>query len=256
MSQPLADAWAKYKRADAHADALHREVSLFSEADAIKIIHDGDLETGDYVFWVELLEEPPLREWGLTVGDILHNLHSALDSLAWQLTIAHYGRELTGSEAKSIYFPLSRCPSDFRGWAVLKHVTHGHRRLLQNVQPYQGGYELLSVLADLSRRDKHRAIHPTCLIDDDFSITAKAVRDCEVLRLVREPPGPLEDGRNLARVQGRTTGPEPEIEGEADLKCHVALSDRTPLQSLMDDMGKTVGRVLRTFEPTLSGVLL
>jgi hypothetical protein len=256
MNRPLADAWAKYKRADAHADALHREISVYRESDTVNIVHDGDPETGEYVFRVELSEEPPLRRWGLTVGDILHNLHSALDSLAWQLAIAFHSHEPSESDARSIYFPLATSPQTFASYGVLKQTLPMHRAILQDVQPYQGGYGSLRVLSELSRRDKHRAIHPTYLVDDNFRVELEAIHDSEITGVVYPSPGPLENGRELARVSGRTTGPKPAMEGKANLTCHIALSDGTPLQGLIDDMGKAVGRVLRKFEPTLSDVLL
>lgn len=257
MSRPLADAWAKYKRADAHADALYREVRAVAHRKLARITHDGEPETGDHVFRMQLLEEPPMQELGLTIGDILHNLHSALDALAWQLVVVHNrGTEPTDEIARSIYFPFARSPEAFPSFAVLKYVTCAHRAMLNEVQPYQRGYGSLLTLSRLSKRDKHCAIHPTYLVNEDFTLDAEAIRDCEILRVIHAPPGPFEDGRELARVQIRPTGPEPETEGKANLTGKVALSDGTFPQNLMDDMGKAVGRVLRLFEPTLSTVIL
>jgi hypothetical protein len=256
MSSPLADAWAKYKRADAHADALHREISVYRESDAVDIVHESDPQTRDYVFRVKVREPPPLREWGLTVGDVLHNLRSALDSLAWQLVILSTGTEPPEQIARKIYFPLAASPDSFFRRAVLEHVLPVHRDLMHDVQPYQAGYGALGTLDELSRQDKHRAIHPTYLIDDDFTLEPEAVRDCKILRVIYAPVGPLEDGGELARIQGESTGPESEVNGHANLTCHIALSDGTALQHLLDDMGKAVGRVLSEFEPTVSAVIL
>lgn len=50
---------------------------------------------------------------GDVIGDILHNLRSALDCLAWQLAITHLGREPTDKEAGIIYFPLADGPAKF-----------------------------------------------------------------------------------------------------------------------------------------------
>lgn len=253
MNDLLADAWAKYRRADAHADALHREIGIHRGRNVTNIVHEPDPETGDYIFRAQLSEEPPLQEWGLTVGDILHNLHSALDSVAWQLVLAgNGGAQPSEKVARSIYFPIAKTPDAFASFVVLKHVAPDHRELLGDVQPYKQGYEPLSTLAALSKLDKHRAIHPTFLLPDGFRLHVRAVSDCEILRIVHAPPGPLVDGRELARVQGRTTGPEPTFEGRANLRGRVCLGDGTPLQKLLDEMGVAVREVLRTFDPKLS----
>jgi hypothetical protein len=252
MNDLLADAWAKYRRADTHADALHREIGIHRDRNVTKIVHEPDRESGDYIFRAQVSEEPPLREWGLTVGDILHNLHSALDAVAWQLVLAHNGgAEPSDNVARSIYFPLARTPDTFPSFTVLKHVTQIHRDLLSDVQPYRPGYEPLLTLAALSKLDKHRAIHPTYLLPDNFRLRVEAVRDCEILRVIHAPPGPLVDGRELARVQGRTTGPDPTLEGRANLRGRVCLGDGTPLQKLFDEIGVAVREVLRTFDPKI-----
>jgi hypothetical protein len=252
----LADAWGKLQRANKHAGALHREVCAFRDSKAVRIAHGGDLEAGDYFFWVNLSEEPPLREWGLTVGDVIHNLHSALDCLAWQLTLIGPKGEPTEAEAKSIYFPIMRSLTAFRDHATLRHVTCTHRDMLQEVQPYQRGYGSLMFLRELSKRDKHRAIQPVYLIDDGFRLKTEAFSDCEITDTEYFAAGPLEHERKLARIQGRATGPEPKLDGKAKLSGKVTLSDGTPLQELLDEIVLVVAGILHEFEPTLSGVLL
>jgi hypothetical protein len=255
MRRPT-DAWAKMFWADRHADALYRESQAFTEGNAGRIAHDIEAHSSDHVFWLDLAKEPPLREWGLIAGDVLHNLRSALDCLAWQLARINYRGEPPESEAHRINFPIRTKSEDFASAAVLPHVTDTHRMMLGNVQPYRRGYEPLARLAVLSNRDKHRVIQPTFLMHEDFKVTAEAVRDCEIAKIINQPPGPFKHRRELARVQITPTGPEPETEGHAKLSGYIALSDGTRLQHLLDEIGCVVRTVLDYFEPTISDVLL
>lgn len=255
MARALADAWAKMLWADRHADALYCETSRTVERKTARIAHHIEPQTGDHVFWMKLSEEPPLREWGLIIGDVLHNLHSALDCVAWQLACIGLGREPTDREARGISFPIRKTAADFAA-ASLDHFTPTHRRMLGEVQPYQRGYDSLLTLRDLANRDKHRVIQPTYLMNEDFELTVSVVRDCEVVSVSRTPPGPFEDGRELARVQIVQTGPEPETEGHAKLSGFIALSDGTRLQHFIDQVGDVVRRIIREFEPTADGVVL
>ena len=252
----LEDSWKKLSRAQTHADALQKEGSTFEKSDAVGIVGDTNGQAGDQVIRLSLKEEPPLDKWGLIIGDILHNLHSALECLAWQLAIVHYGREPTDSEAKNIYFPLVKNPEAFRSHRIMPYITETHRKMLADVQPYQRGYEILSTLVILSNHDKHRIINPTFLVSDEFIIDVRPVRDGEVLRIVLEEPGPFVDGRKLARVQVRETGPKAEFENYCDLSAYIALGNGTPIQEVVSETRMLVEGILKDFEPTLSAHLL
>jgi hypothetical protein len=91
---------------------------------------------------------------------------------------------------------------------------------------------------------------------DDFEVTPVAVRDCEIAKTIRNRPGPFAHGHELARVQIIPTGPKPKTKGEAALAGVITLSDGTLLQDLIDSIGAVVRRILREFEPTISGKLL
>jgi hypothetical protein len=57
--------------------------------------------------------EPRLR-WGAMIGEIVHNLRSALDYVAWELTTLHQRRglgvHLTESQKRRVQFPVSEVP--------------------------------------------------------------------------------------------------------------------------------------------------
>lgn len=49
-----------------------------------------DANTSEWVVRFCVLEAPPLK-WGVLIGDVVHNLRSALDHLAWQLVLRNGG---------------------------------------------------------------------------------------------------------------------------------------------------------------------
>ena len=104
---------------------------------------------------------PPtvLVEWSVILGEILHNLRSALDHLVWQLVLAN--GQTPGRHNK---FPIF---ADHDKWLqekvkFLKGVSIRHEAMVGHLQPYTGGISLpfdvsmLKVLDELNNIEKHR----------------------------------------------------------------------------------------------------
>ena len=87
MSHPLDGAWAKYKRAQVHLKRLERHFSawLNTEPKPYELIPETDVEHNLTLVFMRALRDPPSERWAPMIGDCLHNLHSALDHLAFQL---------------------------------------------------------------------------------------------------------------------------------------------------------------------------
>lgn len=115
-------------------------------------------------FYAALHSSPPVHEWSLSFGDIIHNYRSALDALTWAM--AHLdGNKPSSNVAHKIYFPMKKTPESF--WAAanstLKSVPRDIIALMEMVQPYhvlpgqriEDGIAL--VLNQLDINDKHKA---------------------------------------------------------------------------------------------------
>lgn len=246
--QMFLDSRAKILRAEAHAQELFEVAAEFTQSKPALIKHEPDPATQDYIFYMDLVEEPPLLEWGTVVGDILHNLRSALDCLAWQLVRNHLQREPKSKEASKVYFPLADHPNAFAAHSLKGLVDSADLGRLEQVQPYQVGFEVLGTLGRLSNRDKHRVVQPAYLMNEDFKLSARPVRDCEITQVITAEPGPFAHRRELGRVKGRNTGPNPEIEGKATLSGYLGLEDGTKLGHLIDEMAQKVTEVIKLFE--------
>jgi hypothetical protein len=256
MTEPLAGAWAKVERADKQTRLLNREFRAFARGKTRRIAHGPDPESSDYIFWVEVVKETPVLRWGVRIGEIAHNLRSALDHLAWQLALAHLRREPTEKEASLIHFPIAKTKPDFNSFQVLAFISTDHADLLRPHQPYHGGGDPakhpLAVLQRLSNHDKHRVVQTTLAALSDFRMEVNPVRDCEITDRKYAPPGiALEQGAELARIQGRPTGPEPEFEGKANLSGHIAFRDGTVVGRELDAIRATAREVLDTFKDKL-----
>jgi len=110
--------------------------------------------------------------WGIAVGEIAHNLRSALDGLAWQLGLWNRKRqrELLTPFPK-LSFPIMTstgtlrtvAANDARVHSVLKDRLHpDHAKRVLNLQPYRrgngGARNVLALLEELNNSDKHRLL--------------------------------------------------------------------------------------------------
>jgi hypothetical protein len=82
-------------RARKHLEELHALIQEFMQGDPERTdsIGGADLHIdnikGKLTCDARIPDAPPVHKWGLVVGDVLHNLRSALDHLAWQLVLAN-----------------------------------------------------------------------------------------------------------------------------------------------------------------------
>jgi hypothetical protein len=159
----LAGVVEKFNRAKAQFDELRAEIDAWFTADPPPYSSLGDFDT-DAWEWVERFQvqrEPPLR-LGVILGDCLHNLRSALDHLAWRVTL------LDGSTPDGdTQFPIaSKSEQQFEKMADkrIPGLSPRHRSMIKSAQPFHRGTKAsghpLSVLADLSNIDKHHVVHP------------------------------------------------------------------------------------------------
>jgi hypothetical protein len=164
---PLDDCRLKIARAKEQFDSLRLEIIEFDKANPYVLHIQVDPQSGD-----ELLkcEQPPAfpRRWGVLVGELAHNLRSALDYLVGVL-IREGGGEPDGnaafpiSKSKDRYFRKNKRGVTYRD-RVLRGLSPEMKERIDALQPFQRGElayaDMLLGLADLSNRDKHRELRP------------------------------------------------------------------------------------------------
>ena len=144
MAEPsLAGVWAKIARADEHFQLLEREVAAFFDHDPQPIgtsVGYFDPESGWHLVYGIVKESPPPR-LGVILGDLVHNVRSALDHLVWQLVLWNGQTPTEGRRGTAFpAFPFAMSKNAWKGAkkGPLREVADHHRAVIQKVQPYKG----------------------------------------------------------------------------------------------------------------------
>jgi hypothetical protein len=237
--------WAKYERAMEQLTSLHKEVLAFGkQTNPYAIVSQEDKQRGHYVFRLKPAWPTNLQDrWGAIIGEIVHDLRSALEQLVWQLVLLNGGKT-----RKSHTFPIcDKEPSE--GFAVemrrkwksngrmcygpLCDISDDATTLIESCQPYKGpNGVLLSQLHKLWNIDKHRTLIPTILWGPAPEVKlTKAV-------LLSQPP---------ARFEGDTYVMEVfvAVDNDAPLDVHVDLEPHAPIDIALDEGREPVIEVLR-----------
>lgn len=282
----LNDAFDKLRWARQHFEALQREIKPFEESDKHHITVEVNADAGEYVFYVHDLEDPK-SDWGLLVGDCLHNARTALDYLIVQLYAL-----VTGVEpllVPRLVFPIATDPASFDPKSgktspsvveMRKHLAFsGYLARIEELQPYnvgnasiwgaKGGAPLqhglphaLRRLSALDNIDKHRVVHATWGRVDFLQsfYAAIAVPPGFVSLPSIWNTGPLEDGAEIGRWCFATPLPCEWEPAEMDMKrsfpLRVAIADDA-FYSVLDVLDLClwgVAAVLGLFAPVFDGL--
>src|SRR6266542_510008 len=159
-------------------------------------------KTGNQVYRASDVKHPPVG-WGVWIGEIVHNVRSALDGLVHQLAILNGAPAgARGTQFPIFLYPRTRIAqgekiAGFRdegtgtmgsGVRMIKLLRDEHKACIERLQPYQRGRggksNALYRLNEISNADKHRllqiagakvGISPIATVwgaDDDLSFAA------------------------------------------------------------------------------------
>jgi hypothetical protein len=265
----LASARDKVRWAKTHVDQLRSEMRDACDGEAPRVMRTTrkfDPDSERVLFIAERVPEMG-EDWGLLIGDALHNLRCALDHLWWQLAIDYLGREPTEKEAPRVQFPIIDAVEDWDGHRFLKLVEKQAADKAKTFQAYDrpdGTEAPLSVLGRLSNHDKHRELHPTFFVSTQHGFTSpdpSECRDCEIPNDGGDPPlweldisyGEDEPkvGDVVLGIRVVPTGPNPDIDTHPEITGQIALRSQDPVFPLMDKLGGLVTSVLSEFAPLL-----
>ncbi len=119
---------------------------------------------------------------GAIVGDVVHNVRTALDLMASELAA------IKGRSNKDVYFPIADAEATLdQRITSLKFTKAGDDAvaLLRTFKPYRGGGNLLRDLHDLNNADKHTAL---IAVNSDTGIAVDFIQDPEDARKLRIKP--------------------------------------------------------------------
>lgn len=167
MDQPPLGIQAKLDRSQEHFDVLDELIGSYLRTEPYRFIAEEYLE-GDahhYAIFLEVDTFPPDGVWGPVIGDVVHNLRSALDHLAWQLALP----TARSDTPRRIEFPIFlEDPTDdpeVRGALrkKLQCLRPDCHAVIDAAQPYKtrDTHHPLWLLQALWNTDKHRTLHTT-----------------------------------------------------------------------------------------------
>jgi hypothetical protein len=191
--------YSKVNRANRHIDELHSVIRRYIDTSPYKIGRKTDPQTGEVVYY--LLEAPPIpEEMALIAGDVLQNLRSALDHLAWALVETNGCRPNERTcfpimEGK----PLTRDDKN-RFDRKIEGMGQEAKDIIRSLNPYKGGNDDLWLLHRLNNIDKHRTIFTV-----GFAVRSISTSYQQIGALPTFQTGPLENGSELFRENNQVS---------------------------------------------------
>jgi hypothetical protein len=249
----LIGAKIKIGRAKSHLEELGTKVNEFLGNQSFRVEVSEDDE-GDLVYRIKIGSLVPV-EWSAIVGDIVHNLRSALDQLAWQLVLLN-----GNTPGRNTYFPIALAKTGYGKQlrASLNGASDRARTLVRRLKPYPEGNLILSQVHALDVCDKHRltlivgSAHKHVLvtmkmeadwIPEDFKFPTIALNPAD-------RQFPLKDGEEVFRV--KKAARKGNVMGDHGLVFELAFGDvdevkGLPLLETLNNMVKHVEKIVEIF---------
>src|SRR5436305_13919561 len=167
----LASAKAKLRHAETHIATCRTLIDTMMSQEKNQLGISAEL-AADGLYGIRVTSMPDLapiaQEVSLIVGDIVHNLRSALDHLAWQLACDAAGG--TPAKPKKVHFPICDPPQPGKTCKTPQFFEANDWRKIHEFEPCRGlnnrpdGWAAsyihqLKMLQDLSNADKHHTLH-------------------------------------------------------------------------------------------------
>lgn len=255
----------KMERAFEQIVKVEREVSAFLAEGpyrpSITLTRQRGLTRPRYVFdfaILMLVEQacPPI--WAVMIGEIVHNLRSALDYSIYSLVVHATGAP-PGARDKTQFPILSDPPKcEFHKLPMLKGVSHDAASLIRTFQPFvtdEGEQSPLVHLNKLSNLDKHNMIHLTGASLTDFDFRFPTVEANAYIEHRVRQSGSF--GHNTTVAYGRVFSDKPPfgrkpLKVEAELRFDVVFDQRTSPAtgdwSVVGTLKQTANRVCTILE--------
>ena len=236
---------SKIRRAQEHSNSLKEEVNAFTNSGDYDTLPERNSDGSEYRLRIKFGQlKPDVVRWGVMFGDVLHNLRSALDHLAWQLVLTG-----GGEPGSTTSFPIFKDRDKFVSLSrdPVRGVSNKVRELIEGVQPFQRGREeaalsALWVLHELSNWDKHRLVHLTFLGPSQGTVTPS------VKGATFEAFDVTEDGAVFLIVRPPEPTLEMDVKGEITFRVAVKVGSLdVEVGSLMNELGKEVDGVANLF---------
>jgi hypothetical protein len=236
----------KVARAEAHFEELRTAAQAFIESEEHPISLSIPYQVADSDYWSckALVHKPPPLRLGVILGDLVHNLRSALDHLVWQLVLANGAEPVRGNPGNQWPIVLRAENWERTAQTRLAGVDDAHQATIRTAQPFnlgdRAGDTFPALLMRLSNTDKHQVVHPALAMIHDPGKDA-------VRFWVAAGPGTIEGnpqvrhgtafdhGVDLLRVRVAGWTDETHIDMDGDVLAGVAFGEpRVPIERVAE----------------------
>lgn len=242
------------------------------QANALKEIFESFYKSKPYTFRQELYPEvgekrlifytiPLPLEWSVIIGEIVHDLRSALDHAIYELTCIEsgtpaYKTEFPVFEDEILYLQANKRgePTRRSGLYKIQGIKDTRRQaIIKGLQPFEfrkthkpTEYPIIAFIHELNIVDKHRTLNLCRMATTSFAI--HWLRDTHPISIT-VPTGRLEDGTEVARW--KPVGDfNDEVDMESDISFKIAFGDsvsildKQPVIPVIDKLIRGVDRIL------------
>lgn len=250
----------KLRWAQLHRDELERKLSAWRKDAGHALTFQDNADGTERIYYFTC---PPLpSDLPLVIGDVLHNVQSALDAWAWSMVTAHGDMPATEGGQNRVQFPIYADPVRFDAaiGGRLPGVEGEALDIIRDLQPQADDPEHSALwwLYQLSRIDKHRALHVVGLAGGELGPGGEQT----IIRAV--PPGfgievgihygDVEPGAMIAFARGANL-PKVQVQigyGSRVIIADSSLSKRTFALTAIGAIVEEVREALDRLEPLLS----
>ena len=250
----------KVKRAKHHIEELDRRIHEFFRGGPhpYPVIREEDTETGDLIFKLGKCIPIP-DDFPAIIGDVLQNLRTALDHLAWQLVIANGNKPIDGQTG----FPIAETAKKYEAMLDRKvqGMSQGAINRICAFKPYGGGNEDLWGLHELNNADKHRSLFVVGAahtgVGIDISKRFPEMNLPTPFRFIVKPADfswPLKDGKEIFRIFKKDRGPY--LDENPTFTFQIAFGDSEvmkgePLLPPLHQLADLIDAIIKSFDTLL-----
>jgi hypothetical protein len=196
MTNPNAAWWAKIRRAQTHVATLGALAAEFRDSEPYTLTPEPGIHPNEVAYRLRIDRDVP-AEISTVVGDIVHNLRSALESLAYVLADESMDRWLTNREEQVTGFPWCANETDFDlffGIGIAENDSDDAPRVRGSIYAAEARNALRAV-QPFSRADSGNL--PSRVAHEDFM--RSAIRAAESAEQHRQaPPAECRGCRDVA----------------------------------------------------------
>lgn len=188
VAERLLQVSLKVKRAKKHVADLEREIQLFLDTKPYAVGMKRDPQSRKPIYHMTRAEPTPSC-LALIAGDVIQNLSSALDHLAYQLVCS----DTTDSppNIKWIFFPIADDASKYEAKkrGKIQGASQDTLDAIDAIKPYKGGNDPLWILYRLNNIEKHRLL---ITVGSMFqSVNFGAIADKVIEKIFADPAHPF-----------------------------------------------------------------